>query len=188
MGNQRSLLSGQQLESLVRVVDETTQSAVLLSPKQNPTGLWSCCPLQHTYHPLLETDTVTEQNYLQLPFTKMFLHLQKPFLLTIYKYLINVNSAVVTTWKDQILHTHYFKYKIGSVTTGPVWGNSSRLSDIPPGRPPARVRSFVVKGMMSRICHIVSDQLVVSSQLNALSVQGHNEELQDTRSWVNSVQ
>lgn len=75
--------------------------------------------------------TVTERNYLQLPFTKLFLHFKKPLLLTIYKYLTNVNSATETTWKGQILHLCYFKHKIGFMTAGLVRGGSSRLSDVP---------------------------------------------------------
>lgn len=106
-------------------------SAVLLSPKQNPAGLWSYWPFQHMHHPLLEIVTQAQNGIISNSHLQNFVHLQKPFLLTIYKYLINVNSATGTTRKGQILHLHYFKYKIGFVTTGLIWGESSRLSDIP---------------------------------------------------------
>lgn len=103
-------------------------SAVLLSPKQNPVGLWPYWPLQHTHHPLLEIVAQAQNGIISNSHLRNFVHLKKLFLLTIYKYLIKVNSATGTTGN---LHLHYFKYKIGFVTTGPVYGESSRLSDIP---------------------------------------------------------
>lgn len=105
------MLSCRQSESAVRVADETTQvsSAVLVS-SYNLAGLWSyMTALAHVSSIVRKYQRVTELNYLQLPFAKLFLCLWDPFLLTIFIY---ASSAAGTTWKGQILHPDSFKYEI----------------------------------------------------------------------------
>lgn len=122
MGNQRSLLSGWQFESLVRIVDDTTQSIAVLSPKQSPGELGSCWPPRHMYYPLPETVTQSQNRIISNPTYKTVPAFAET-ISTIYQYLINVNSATGTTWKGQILHPCYFKYKIGFGTAGPIGEN-----------------------------------------------------------------
>lgn len=112
------------------------KSQVLVS-SYNLAGLWSyMTTLAHVSSIVREYQRITELNYFQLPFVKLFLYLWDPFLLTICIY---ASSAAGTTWKGQILHPGCFKYKIVLGRAGAAWGEFCGLSEIPTWRCLTRV-------------------------------------------------